>query len=112
MNRTITKDFTAQLYVAQTHSQISVAADALSRSWQQQVHVVPTAYVRPAIVAIYPTPESHTLFVTYRVGSQTEAGKRIALVEFRGHRVARVSDFPGSSNSTELDKANLAGSLN
>lgn len=112
LDRTITKDFTAQVYVTQPVSQITVMTDALTRSWQQQVHLEPSAYARPAIVAIYPTPEAHTLFVTYRVAGQTGEGKRIALVELRGHRVAKMSDFPGSSESTESEKAGLAVAVN
>jgi hypothetical protein len=108
--RTVTKDFTARIYSSQAASATAIAADTLARTWQQQVHALPSRYKGSEPIAIYPTPRSRTLFVTYRVAGQ--AGERIALVEVRGHRVARIKDFPGSSDSTRSGNSELAVAAN
>jgi hypothetical protein len=108
--RIVTKDFTARIYSTQAASGTTVAADTLARTWQLQVHALPASYKRSEPVAIYPTPRFHTLFVTYRVTGQV--GQHIALVEVRGHRVAQIKDFPGSSDSMRSGNSELAVAAN
>jgi hypothetical protein len=108
--RTVSKNFTARIYSTQTASGAAIAADTLARTWQHQVHASPPTDKGAEPVAIYPTPQSRTLFVTYRVPGQS--GKHIALVEVRGHRVVQIKDFPGSSDSPRSGNSELAVAAN
>jgi hypothetical protein len=108
--RTVTKDFTARIYSTEAASGVAIAADSLARTWHQQVHALPSTYRDFDPVAIYPTPRSRTLFVAYRVAGQ--AGQHLALVEVRGHRVAQIKDFPGSSDSAPSGNSEPAVAAN
>jgi hypothetical protein len=112
LSGTITRDFTARLYVTQPLSHITFTADALARSWRRQVHSVPSADAGHAPVAIYSTPQSRTLFVTYHVAGQSAGAERIALVELRGPHVAQINDFLGSSDAAQSGKADRAVAAN
>ena len=97
LSRTITKDFTATLYTPPRFAGTTVDAGGLARPWQRPAHLRSSSKSAGELVAIYPTPEARTLFVTYRVLGQ--AGEHATLVVVRGHRVTGIKDFPGSSES-------------
>jgi len=106
LSRTITKDFTATLYGPQRVAGTTLNADGLGRSWQRPAYSRSSSSSAGELVAIYPTPAARTLFVTYRVLGQT--GVHATLVVVRGHRVAEIKDFPGSSESARTGNSDLA----
>jgi hypothetical protein len=106
LSRTTTKDFTATVYAPQRVAGTTVNADGLARSWQRPAFSRSSSNSAGELVAIYPTPAARTLFVTYRVLGQS--GEHVTLVVVRGHRVAGIKDFPGSSESARSNNSDLA----
>jgi hypothetical protein len=89
--RITTGDFEVRFELARTGTHMIVDEDALVDSWRD-AGVNSRARDGRAAVEIYPTADAHVVFVTYR--SQGNAGsERIALLELRGDKIARVQDL-------------------
>jgi len=106
LSQFVTKDFTATLYAPQRVAGTTVNASGLARSWQRRAYFGSSSNSAGELVAIYPTPEARTLFVTYRVLGQT--GEHATLVVVRGYRVAEIKDYPASSGSARSGNSDPA----
>jgi hypothetical protein len=90
---TTTSDFEAQYRLAQSGTSVTVDEDALISSWQEAGDAPPT-HGQHWKVIIFPSADATAVFVTYRIPG--DAGSdRIALLELRGNRVARIHDLAG-----------------
>ena len=88
--RATTGDFEVQYGLDQTGTYMAVDEDALVASWRD---AGVTSSVRHGhSVAIFPTDDVHVVFVTYRIPGDA-GSERIALLELRGHKVARAHDL-------------------
>ncbi|HWS69821.1 MAG TPA: hypothetical protein VN325_44215 [Steroidobacteraceae bacterium] len=85
-----TGDFEVQYGLAQAGTYVSVDEDALIASWRDAG--VNSARDGHSTIAIFPTADAHVVFVTYRTPGDA-GSERIALLELRGHRVARARDL-------------------
>jgi hypothetical protein len=86
-----TGDFEVQYGLAQTGTYVTVDEDALIAFWRD-AGVNSSARDEHSTVAIFPTADAHVVFVTYRTPGDV-GSERIALLELRGHRVARAHDL-------------------
>ena len=86
-----TGDFEVQYGLAQTGTYVTVDEDALIASWRD-AGVNSSARDEHPTIAIFPTADAHVVFVTYRTPGDA-GSERIALLELRGHRVARAHDL-------------------
>ena len=86
-----TGDFEVQYGLAQTGTYVTVDEDALVASWRD-AGVNSSARDEHPTIAIFPTADAHVVFVTYRTPGDA-GSERIALLELRGHRVARAHDL-------------------
>jgi hypothetical protein len=86
-----TGDFEVQYGLAQTGTYVTVDKDALIASWWD-AGVNSSARDEHSTIAIFPTADAHVVFVTYRTPGDA-GSERIALLELRGHRVARAHDL-------------------
>jgi len=86
-----TGDFEVQYGLAQTGTYVAVDEDALVASWRDAA-VNSSVRDGHSAVAIYPTSDPHVVFVTYRIPGDA-GSERIAVLELRGHRVARAHDL-------------------
>jgi hypothetical protein len=89
--RVTTGDFEVQYGLAQSGTYVTVDEDALVASWRD-AGVNSSARDQHSTVAIFPTADAHVVFVTYRTAGNA-GSERIAVLEFRGHRVARAHDL-------------------
>jgi hypothetical protein len=89
--RATTGDFEVQYGLAQTGTYVTVDEDALIASWRD-TGVNSSARDEHSTVAIFPTADAHVVFVTYRIAGDA-GSERIAVLELRGHRVARAHDL-------------------
>jgi hypothetical protein len=89
--RATTGDFEVQYGLTQTGTHVAVDQDALIASWRD-AGGNSSARDEHRTVAIFPTTDTHVVFVTYR--SPGDAGsERIAVLELRGNKVARAHDL-------------------
>lgn len=86
-----TGDFEVQYGLARTGTFVTVDEDALVASWRD-AGVNSSARDEHSAIAIFPTADTHVVFVTYRIPGDAGSG-RIALLELRGHKVARARDL-------------------
>jgi len=86
-----TADFEVQYGLAQTGTHVTVDADALAASWRD-AGVNASARDEHSTVAIFPTADTHVVFVTYRIPGDA-GSERIAVLELRGNKVARAHDL-------------------
>jgi len=86
-----TGDFEVQYGLAQTGTYVTVDEDALIASWRD-AGINSSAREEHSTVAIFPTADAHVVFVTYRIAGDA-GSERIAVLELRGHRVARAHDL-------------------
>jgi hypothetical protein len=89
--RSTTGDFEVQYGLAQTGTYVTVDEDALIASWRD-AGINSSAREEHSTVAIFPTADAHVVFVTYRIAGDA-GSERIAVLELRGHRVARAHDL-------------------
>jgi hypothetical protein len=89
--RVTTGDFEVRYGLAQSGTYVTVDEDALIASWQDAA-VNSSARDQHPTVAIFPTADAHVVFVTYRIAGDAGSA-RIAVLELRGHRVARAHDL-------------------
>jgi hypothetical protein len=89
--RATTGDFEVQYELAQTGTYVTIDEDALVDSWRD-AGVNSLARDEHSRVAIFPTADKNVVFVTYRIPGDP-GSERIALLELRGHRVARAHDL-------------------
>jgi len=89
--RATTSDFEVQYGLSQTGTYVTVDEDALVASWRDAAANSPARNGHSPI-AIYPTADAHVVFVTYRIPGDAGSGQ-IALLELRGHKVARARDL-------------------
>jgi hypothetical protein len=86
-----TGDFEVQYGLAQAGTYVTVDEDALLASWRD-AGANSAASDQHSTVAIFPTADKNVVFVTYRIPGDP-GSERIALLELRGHRVARAHDL-------------------
>ncbi len=86
-----TGDFEVQYGLAQTGTYVTVDEDALVASWRG-AGVNSSARDEHSTVAIFPTADTHVVFVTYRIPGDA-GSERIAVLELRGNKVARAHDL-------------------
>ena len=86
-----TGDFEVQYGLAQTGTYVTVDEDALVASWRD-AGVNSSARDEHSRVAIFPTADKNTVFVTYRIPGDAGSGQ-IALLELRASKVARARDL-------------------
>jgi hypothetical protein len=86
-----TGDFEVQYGLAQTGTYVTVDEDALVASWRD-AGVNSSARDERSTVAIFPTADTHVVFVTYRIPGDA-GNEHIAVLELRGNRVARAHDL-------------------
>jgi hypothetical protein len=86
-----TGDFEVQYGLAQPGTYVTVDEAALIASWRD-AEANSSARDQHSTVAIFPTADAHVVFVTYRIPGDA-GSERIALLELRGHRVARAHDL-------------------
>jgi hypothetical protein len=86
-----TGDFEVQYGLPRTGTYVTIDEDALVASWRD-AGVNSSARDEHSRVAIFPTADKNVVFVTYRIPGDP-GSERIALLELRGHRVARAHDL-------------------
>jgi hypothetical protein len=86
-----TGDFEVQYGLAQVGTYVTVDEEALLASWRD-AGVNSSAHGQHSRPAIFPTADKNVVFVTYRIPDDP-GSERIALLELRGHRVARAHDL-------------------
>jgi hypothetical protein len=89
--RATTGDFEVQYGLAQTGTYVTVDEDALVAYWRD-AGVNSSARDGHSTAAIFPTADAHVVFVTYRIPGDP-GSEQIALLELRGHKVARAHDL-------------------